>query len=160
QPLASIPLAPIAYYHFQFGKVLGVESLIARTGYTGEDGFEIYFDPTHSEKIWSALLDQGSTAGLLPCGLGARNTLRLEAGMCLYGHEIDENTTPLDAGLGWICKLDKGAFLGSGHIAEQKRHGVKRKLVGFEMHDKRIGRDGYPVFVGGSEAGYVTSGGP
>jgi aminomethyltransferase len=160
QPLASVALAPLAYYHFCFGLVLNVECLIARTGYTGEDGFEIYFDPEHSEKIWDALMDAGSSAELLAVGLGARNTLRLEAGMCLYGHELDETTTPLEAGLGWICKLGKGEFLGSGPIAAQKQAGLKRKLVGFEMLDKRIGRDGYPVAIGGSEVGAVTSGGP
>jgi aminomethyltransferase len=159
QPLTSVSLAPLSYYRFCFGRVLNVECLIARTGYTGEDGFEIYFDPAHSEELWDALMDAGSSAGLIPCGLGARNTLRLEAGMCLYGHEIDESTTPLEAGLGWICKLEKGAFLGSGLIAEQKRHGLTRKLVGFEMLDKRIGRDGYPVSIG-HQAGCVTSGGP
>jgi aminomethyltransferase len=160
QPLTSVSLAPIPYYHFCFGRVLNLECLIARTGYTGEDGFELYFDPAHSEELWEALMNAGSSAGLLPCGLGARNTLRLEAGMCLYGHEIDETTTPLDAGLGWICKLDKGQFLGSGPIAEEKKSGIKRKLVGFEMLDKRIGRDGYPVSIRGGEAGVVTSGGP
>ena len=160
QPLASIPLAPISYYHFQFGKVLEVECLIARTGYTGEDGFEIYFSPEHSEKLWEALLAAGTNAGILPCGLGARNTLRLEAGMCLYGHEIDETTTPLEAGLAWICKLEKGPFLGRERISEQKREGLQRRLAGLEMLDKRIARDGYPVVIGGSEAGRVTSGGP
>ena len=97
---------------------------------------------------------------MIPCGLGARNTLRLEAAMCLYGHEIDETTTPLEAGLGWICKLGKGRFLGCDVLAQQKKAGIKRKLVGFEMLDKRIGRDGYPVSIGGREVGRVTSGGP
>ena len=122
--LTPAPLAGIRYYHFVFGKVSGVDCLIARTGYTGEDGFEIYFDPEYSEKLWNDLLDAGQTAGLIPCGLGARNTLRLEAGMCLYGHEIDETTTPLEAGLGWICKLGKGPFLGSDVLAapEASRH--------------------------------------
>ena len=160
QTLTSTPLAPIRYYYFTFGKVEGVEALIARTGYTGEDGFEIYFDPAHAEKLWSHLLSAGESSGLLPCGLGARNTLRLEAGMCLYGHEIDTTTTPLEAGLGWICKLDKGEFLGSNILKHQKQNGISRKLVGFEMLDKRIGRDGYPVFVSGREAGRVTSGCP
>ena len=143
-----------------FGQVGGVDCLIARTGYTGEDGFGIYFDPGHSEKLWDELMKAGEPAGLLPCGLGARNTLRLEAGMCLYGHEIDETTTPLEAGLGWICKLDKGPFLGSNVLNEQKRCGIDRRLVGYEMLDKRIGRDGYPVLIDGREAGRVTSGGP
>jgi aminomethyltransferase len=160
QQLTPVPLDPIRYYHFAFGKVDGVECLIARTGYTGEDGFEIYFDPAFSEKLWNDLLRAGQTAGLIPCGLGARNTLRMEAGMCLYGHEIDETTTPWEAGLGWICKLDKGRFLGSDVLAKQKETGVERKIAGFEMLDKRIGRDGYPVRVAGCEAGRVTSGGP
>jgi aminomethyltransferase len=160
QRLTPVSLDSIRYYHFGFGEVGGVHCLIARTGYTGEDGFEIYFDPGHSEKLWGELMEAGKSAGLLPCGLGARNTLRLEAGMCLYGHEIDETTTPLEAGLGWICKLDKGPFLGSNVLSEQKRCGIDRRLVGFEMLDKRIGRDGYPVLIDGRDAGRVTSGGP
>lgn len=160
QTLTSTSLAPIRYYHFTFGKFAGVDALIARTGYTGEDGFEIYFHPSHSEKLWTDILAGGKSHGLLPCGLGARNTLRLEAGMCLYGHEIDTTTTPWEAGLGWICKIDKGEFLGSDVLVQQKQSGVLRKLVGFEMLDKRIGRDGYPVFRFGHEAGRVTSGGP
>jgi aminomethyltransferase len=160
QKLTKVALDPIRYYHFVFGKVDAVECLIARTGYTGEDGFEIYFDPQFSENLWSKLLDAGQSVGTLPCGLGARNTLRLEAGMCLYGHEIDDTTTPWEAGLAWICKLDKGPFLGSNVLARQKQTGIERKLVGFEMLDKRIGRDGYPVFIAGQEAGRVTSGCP
>src|SRR5580704_9152072 len=160
QQLTPVPLDSIRYYHFVFGKVGGVDCLIARTGYTGEDGFEIYFDPEHSEKLWNDLMQAGESFGLLPCGLGARNTLRMEAGMCLYGHEIDETTTPLEAGLAWICKLDKGPFLGSRVLEEQKHAGIKRKLSCFEMQDKRIGRDGYPVMINGSETGRVTSGGP
>lgn len=105
-------------------------------------------------------MNAGESANMIPCGLGARNTLRLEAGMCLYGHEIDDTTTPWEAGLGWICKMEKGAFLGSDVLARQKQAGVRRKIVGFEMLDKRIGRDGYPVLIGGYEAGRVTSGGP
>jgi aminomethyltransferase len=160
QRLTRAALDSVRYYHFIFGSVSGVECLIARTGYTGEDGFEIYFDPQFSEKLWGDLLGAGESAGMIPCGLGARNTLRLEAGMCLYGHEIDAETTPLEAGLGWICKLGKGAFLGSAVLARQKENGIPRKLVGFEMLDKRIGRDGYPVSIDGREVGRVTSGGP
>ena len=111
QKLTPAPLDPIRYYHFAFGKVSGVDCLIARTGYTGEDGFEIYFAPEYSEKLWADLMQAGEAAGMIPCGLGARNTLRLEAAMCLYGHEIDDTTTPWEAGLGWICKLEKGRFL-------------------------------------------------
>jgi len=160
QRFTKVPLATICYYHFAFGNVDGVHCMIARTGYTGEDGFEIYFAPEYSEQIWDHLLDGGSREGVLPCGLGARNTLRLEASMCLYGHEIDETTTPWEAGLGWICKPDKGEFLGREILVEQKQRGIPRKLVGFEMLDKRIGRDGYPVAIAGQELGRVTSGGP
>lgn len=160
QKLTPVALDPIHYYHFAFGKVSGVDCLIARTGYTGEDGFEIYFEPQFSEKLWEDLMHAGESASMIPCGLGARNTLRLEAGMCLYGHEIDDTTTPWEAGLGWICKMEKGSFLGSDVLARQKQAGVTRKIVGFEMLDKRIARDGYPVLIGGREAGRVTSGGP
>jgi aminomethyltransferase len=160
QRLTPVALDPIRYYHFTFGKVSGVDCLIARTGYTGEDGFEIYFAPERSEKVWTDLLQAGAPDGMIPCGLGARNTLRLEAGMCLYGHEIDETTTPWEAGLGWICKMEKAPFLGSDVLAKQKQIGVERKLAGFEMLEKRIGRDGYPVLIGGQEVGRVTSGCP
>ena len=160
QHLTTVTLDPIRYYHFTFGKVSGVDCLIARTGYTGEDGFEIYFAPEHSEMLWNDLLQAGESAKMIPCGLGARNTLRLEAGMCLYGHEIDDTTTPWEAGLGWICKMEKAPFLGSDVLVRQKEIGVPRTLVGFEMLDKRIGRDGYPVLISGQEAGRVTSGCP
>jgi aminomethyltransferase len=160
QQLTPVALDSIRYYHFAFGRVSGVECLIARTGYTGEDGFEMYFDPQYSDKLWAELLKAGESAGLIACGLGARNTLRLEAGMCLYGHEIDDTTTPWEAGLGWICRMDKGPFLGSDVLRQQKERGIPRQLVGFEMLDKRIGRDGYPVMIAGREAGRVTSGGP
>jgi aminomethyltransferase len=160
QRLTPVALEPIRYYHFTFGRVDDVDCLIARTGYTGEDGFELYFDPKFSERLWNDLMAIGHPLGMIPCGLGARNTLRLEAAMCLYGHEIDETTTPLEASLGWICKLEKGRFLGCDVLAAQKQAGIKRKLVGFEMLDKRIGRDGYPVQMGEREIGRVTSGGP
>jgi aminomethyltransferase len=160
QRFTKLALEPIRYYHFAFGDVDGVHCMIARTGYTGEDGFEIYFAPEHSEKLWTDLLDAGSAEGVIPCGLGARNTLRMEASMCLYGHEIDNTTTPWEAGLAWICKPEKGEFLGRDILVQQKQRGIERKLVGFEMLDKRIGRDGYPVAIGGRELGRVTSGGP
>ncbi len=160
QRFTGAALSGIHYYHFVLGNVTGVDAIIARTGYTGEDGFEIYFAPEHSEKMWTDLLNAGASEGILPCGLGARNTLRLEASMCLYGHEIDDTTTPWEAGLGWICKPDKSNFLGRDVLIKQKGEGLKRKLVGFEMLDKRIGRDGYPVAIGGVELGRVTSGGP
>jgi aminomethyltransferase len=160
QRLAATRLEEVKYYRFIHGKVHGEDALIARTGYTGEDGFEIYFAPEHSEKIWFALLATGESDGLLPCGLGARNTLRLEAGMALYGHEIDDTTTPWEARLDWICKLDKGSFMGRDVLAAQKERGIERVLVGFEIQDRMIARDGYPVFVGGREVGRVTSGSP
>jgi len=160
QRLTSVPLESIRYYHFVFGPVSGVSCLIARTGYTGEDGFEIYFAPEHSEKLWNDLLEAGTDKGLLPCGLGARNTLRLEAGMCLYGHEIDDTTTPWEAGLGWICKPAKGEFLGRDILVRQKTDGIKRTLVGFEMQDRLIARDGCKISITGHAAGRVTSGSP
>ncbi len=153
-------IGQLKYYHFTFGEVDGVPCLIARTGYTGEDGFELYFSPEHSEKLWNDLLEAGRGEGLLPCGLGARNTLRLEASMCLYGHEIDDTTTVWEAQLGWICKPDKGDFLGREALLAQKQQGVKRRLVGFEMQDRLIARDGFSICIGGSESGRVTSGSP
>jgi aminomethyltransferase len=160
QKLTKVPLEPIQYYWFAFGEVHGVHCLIARTGYTGEDGFEIYFPPEHSEKMWKALMDAGQALGVAACGLGARNTLRLEAGMALYGHEIDDTTTPWEANLAWICKLEKGAFLGHETLARQKEKGVERTLVGFNVASRLIARDGYPVLDGERAVGSVTSGGP
>lgn len=146
--------------NFTHARVNGVDCILARTGYTGEDGFEIYFAPQHSEKMWNDILDAGKPKGLIPCGLGARNTLRLEASMCLYGHEIDTTTTVWEAGLAWICKPEKGDFLGRGPLVAQKQAGLKRILVGFEMESKLIARDGYAVQIGGAEVGKVTSGSP
>ncbi len=160
QQFTKVLLDPIHYYHFAFGTVNGMDCLIARTGYTGEDGFELYFSPEYSEKMWDCLLDAGQTMGLLPCGLGARNTLRMEAAMCLYGHEIDDSTTPWEAGLAWICKPEKGDFLGRDVLVTQKLKGIERKLIGFEMQERLIARDGYVVSSDGQEVGKVTSGGP
>jgi aminomethyltransferase len=160
QRFTSTPLDSIRYYHFTFGAVDAVDCLIARTGYTGEDGFEIYFAPDHSEKLWFNLLEAGAGYGLLPCGLGARNTLRLEASMCLYGHEIDDTTTPWEAGLGWICKPEKGEFLGRQALVRQKERGVERTLVGFEMQERLIARDGCLISIKGQQSGRVTSGSP
>jgi glycine cleavage system T protein (aminomethyltransferase) len=157
-----LDLASIRYYHFTRGQVDGVDCLVARTGYTGEDGVELYFSPEHSEKLWNDLIEAGRGEGLVPCGLGARNTLRMEAAMCLYGHEIDETTSPLEANLGWIAKLDKGDFLGRKEILRQKELGLTRRLVGFEMVDRAIARDNYPVLDPAGDAdpaGRVTSGG-
>jgi len=160
QKLTTTELAPIAYYHFTDGQVSGTPARIARTGYTGEDGFEIYIAPGQAERIWNEILDAGQEFGIKPCGLGARNTLRLEAKMALYGHEIHASITPFEADLAWIVKMDKGDFTGRAALAKQKAEGVKRKLVGFEMTGRGIGRDGYEVFQDGSPAGWVTSGGP
>jgi aminomethyltransferase len=135
-----------------------VEGLLARTGYTGEDGFEFYFPPEESEKVWNALIESGRPEGLVPAGLGARNTLRLEAGYPLYGHELDEETTLLEANLGWIAKLNKGEFIGRDVLLQQQAHGTRKKLVGFEMTDRGIARDGHTVYVQGRAVGSVTSG--
>lgn len=156
--VSRVDLAGIKYYWFTRATCCGVEGLLARTGYTGEDGFEFYFPPPESERVWSGLLEAGKDDGLIPAGLGARNTLRLEAAFPLYGHELDDETTLLEAGLGWISKLDKGDFLGREALAAQKHFGLRKKLVGFEMADRGIGRDGYPVSIGGERVGKVTSG--
>lgn len=163
QKLTDLPLAEIKYYHFSPGSVDGVAGIVSRTGYTGEDGFEVYAPADRAEQLWNKILeagDSGSATGVLPCGLAARNTLRLEAGMALYGHEIDETTTLLEANLGWICKLDKGDFIGREPLARQKAEGVKRKLVGFEVTDRGIARDDQEVVVNGERVGKVTSGSP
>ncbi len=163
QTLTAIPLAEIKYYHFRKGEVDSVPSIISRTGYTGEDGFEVYAAADKAEQLWDRILDAGnygSPEGIVPCGLAARNTLRLEAGMALYGHEIDETTTLLEANLGWICKLNKGDFTGRERLARQKEEGVRRRLVGFEVTDRGIARDGQEVLIDGVPAGRVTSGSP
>jgi glycine cleavage system T protein (aminomethyltransferase) len=156
--LTHADLSGIRYYWFRQAACCGVEGILARTGYTGEDGFEFYFDPQHAEEVWRQMVRAGTPDGLIPAGLGARNTLRLEAGYALYGHELDEETTLLEANLGWICKLDKGDFLGRDVLARQKRDGVGKKLIGIEMLDRAIARDGYPVWSGGECVGRVTSG--
>ena len=163
QKLTPVSLTEIKYYHFTHGDVDGVPSIISRTGYTGEDGFEVYAASDKAEQLWNKMLDVGAVGtgnGILPCGLAARNTLRLEAGMSLYGHEIDETTTLLEANLGWICKLDKGEFIGRSTLAQQKSDGVQRRLVGFEVTDRGIARDDQEVVVGEQRVGKVTSGSP
>ncbi len=160
QPLTGTDLNAIKYYWFTRGEVDGVPAIIARTGYTGEDGFEIYFDPKESERIWERIIESGKGKGLLPCGLAARNTLRLEAKMALYGNDIDQTTTVLEADLGWICQLNKGDFIGRDRLAEQKQKGLTRKLVGFEVIDQGIARDHNQVIIDGRQAGVVTSGSP
>jgi aminomethyltransferase len=160
QPLCSVDLSAIRYYNFIDGEVCGNPARIARTGYTGEDGFEIYIAPEAAEGVWDRILDAGQPLGIRPCGLGARNTLRLEAGMALYGHEIDASTTPFEARLDWIVKMDKGDFLGRDALLRQGAAGVRRKLSAFEMRGRGIARDGYEVLVDGEPTGRVTSGGP
>ena len=163
QKLTNLPLSEIKYYHFRKGEVDGVAAIVSRTGYTGEDGLEVYAAAGQAEQLWNKILDAGnfgSDEGVLPCGLAARNTLRLEAGMCLYGHEIDETTTLLEANLGWITKLNKGGFIGRERLQKQKEEGIKRKLVGFEVTERGIARDGQDVLIGGDRLGRVTSGSP
>ncbi len=160
QRLTRSELAPIKYYWFVDGEFAGVEARIARTGYTGEDGFEVYVRPDHAVTVWEAVLEAGAEHGIQPCGLGARNTLRLEAKMALYGHEIDATITPLEADLAWMVKLDKPDFAGKDALVKQRAEGIRRKLVGFEMRGRGIGRDGYEVNLRGERAGWVTSGGP
>jgi len=163
QQLTDVPLNDIKYYHFTTGTVDGVDSIISRTGYTGEDGFEVYAAAEKGEQLWNKMLEVGKVGtetGVLPCGLAARNTLRLEAGMSLYGHEIDETTTLLEANLGWICKLDKGEFIGREKLAQQKEAGLKRRLVGFEITERGIARDDQEVVIGDQRVGKVTSGSP
>jgi aminomethyltransferase len=160
QKLTSLALPSLRYYHFADSELAGVPARIARTGYTGEDGCEIYIAPPHAERVWNAILDAGAEFGIKPCGLGARNTLRLEAAMPLYGNEIHASITPWEANLGWIVKLDKGDFIGRDALVRQQERGVARKLVGFEMQGRAIARDGYEVFLDGAPAGWVTSGGP
>jgi aminomethyltransferase len=157
-PLTTVDLGALRYYHFIEGTVGGVEVLLSRTGYTGEDGFEIYADPTSAPGLWRRLLDTGAGEGLVPAGLGARDTLRLEAGMLLSGQDFDRQITPLEVGLGWIVKLKKGPFVGSEALARQKAAGVPRRLVGFTLVERGIARHGHPVTADGS-AGTVTSGG-
>jgi len=154
QPMIDVPLGDIRYYRFARGNAGGAPAIVSRTGYTGEDGFEIYVAPEHGPRIMKELVD----AGVKPCGLGARDTLRLEAKMALYGNDIDDTTTPIEADLGWIVKLEKGDFTGRDVLLREKEDGPRRKLVGFEMIDRGIARHGYPVVAGTEEIGVVTSG--
>ena len=158
--LTDTDLDEIKYYHFTTGRVDGVESIISRTGYTGEDGFEVYAAADKAEQLWNKMLEAGESAGILPCGLAARNTLRLESAMSLYGHELGDEITPFEANLGWITKLKKGDFVGSDVLAEKKESGLKRKIAGFEMTEPGIARDGYDVYIADKRVGYVTSGSP
>jgi len=160
QKLTTANLTAISYYWCAQGAVAGEQALLSRTGYTGEDGFEIYLPLHRVARLWNALLEAGTPLGLLPCGLGARDTLRLEAKMALYGNDIDDQHTVLEADLGWIVKLQKGDFIGREVLARQKADGVRRKLVGFEMVGRGIARPHYPILKGAERIGEVTSGTP
>ncbi|HJU73333.1 MAG TPA: glycine cleavage system aminomethyltransferase GcvT [Gemmatimonadaceae bacterium] len=155
-PLTSVELDHIDYYHFAVGVVAGIPDVtVSRTGYTGEDGFELYFAGSQARVMWDALTQEGNVT---PAGLGARDTLRLEMGMALYGNDIDDTVTPLEANLAWIVKLAKGDFTGREALVKQKSLGVSRKLVGFTLAERAIARHGYPVFYEGAPSGVVTSG--
>ena len=159
QSLCGISLADLSYYNFRKGMVNNVESLISRTGYTGEDGFELYLSPEKVSEVFRSLMEQGRSYGIQPIGLGARDTLRIEMGYPLYGNEIDNNPTPLDAGLGWVIKFDKGEFLGRGSLLKQKEQGSpRRKLVGLKLLTRGVPRAHYQVFKNGESVGEVTSG--
>ena len=159
QPLTATPLDAIKYYHCERGEVAGIPVIISRTGYTGEDGFELYSAAADAPRLWRALLAAGAPQGLLPAGLGARDTLRLEAGYCLYDHELTEEITPLEAGLGWTVKLDKGVdFIGRAALAREKAEGLRRKLVGVELRERGVPRAGYAIVRDGQRIGALTSG--
>lgn len=161
QKLTDTNLDEIKYYHFTTGRVDGVETIISRTGYTGEDGFEVYAAADKAGQLWNRMLEEGRDDGILPCGLAARNTLRLESAMSLYGHELGDDISTYEANLGWITKVNKDAgFIGREALADQKEAGPKRKLVGFEMKEPGIARDGYDVYIGEEKVGVVTSGSP
>jgi glycine cleavage system T protein (aminomethyltransferase) len=158
QRLADRDVTRIAYYHFARGSVAGVSALISRTGYTGEDGFELYVDAADAERLWHALLEAGRDDGIQPIGLGARDTLRLEMKFALYGNDIDDTTNPLEAGLGWVVKPAKGEFIGIAMIETLRARGLSRKLVGFAMVEPSVPRHGYRLLDHGEPVGVVTSG--
>jgi aminomethyltransferase len=158
QTLTAIDLAAIKYYWFAHGEFAGIRGTVSRTGYTGEDGFEVFVPPPMAPRLWDALLQAGKPDGLIPCGLGARDTLRLEAAMRLYGNDIDDTTTVLEADLNWIVGWKKPAFIGHEALRAQKEHGIQRKIVGFAMIDRAIARHGHGVMDGEAQVGYVTSG--
>lgn len=159
QRLCNTDLDSISFYTFNPQVLFGdMEVLVSRTGYTGEDGFELYVDPDNAVKLWNVILDTGREDGLVPAGLGARDTLRFEAALPLYGHELSKDISPLEAGLGIFVKLNKGDFIGKEALRQQKEQGVTRKLVGFEMVDRGVARNGFEIQVDGTRAGFVTSG--
>jgi aminomethyltransferase len=158
QKLTDYDLSELKYFWADEMKLGGIKVMTSRTGYTGEDGFEIYSFTDKIERVWNKILQLGKSEGAVPVGLGARDTLRLEACYLLYGNDIDETTTPLEAPLSWAVKFDKGYFIGKERLLEQKEKGVKKKLIGFEMIDRGIPRSGYKIFVDNDEIGHVTSG--
>lgn len=158
QPLTGIDLAAMKYYWFATGEVANVRATVSRTGYTGEDGFEVFVPPTSADRVWLALLEAGRSVDVLPCGLGARDTLRLEAAMRLHGNDIDETTTPLEADLGWIVGWKKPDFIGADALRAQRAAGVQRRLVGLEMLQPGIARPGHTVLHAEQSIGTVTSG--
>lgn len=158
QGLTDTDLDSIGYYRFALGTVAGVEGVISRTGYTGEDGFELYIPAEGGMKLWNALMEAGADDGLIATGLGCRDSLRLEMGYALYGNDLDEDHTPLESGLAWITKMDKGDFVGRDVLAKQKEEGITRRLVGLKLSDKGFPRHGYPITNEGEDVGVVTSG--
>ncbi|MDH7515240.1 MAG: glycine cleavage system aminomethyltransferase GcvT [Bacteroidota bacterium] len=158
--LTDLDLASLPYYHFLRGRIAGIDCLVSRTGYTGELGYEVYFeaDIGLAKRMWDAIFEAGEEFEIAPIGLGARDTLRLEVGYCLYGNDIDRTTNPLEAGLGWITKLGKGEFVGRDALVRAKEAGLKRKLVGLLVEGRSVPRHGYEVIVNGVPAGVVTSG--
>ena len=158
QQLTAVDLHAIRFYRFERGSVCGVDTLISRTGYTGEDGFELYFPPQHAEHVWREIFRVGEPEGIKAAGLAARNTLRLEMKYALYGNDIDSEHTPLEAGLGWIVKLAQGDFIGRQALVEQKAAGLPSKLMGFQMTGRGIARDHFPVYGDGRLLGEVSSG--
>ncbi len=158
QRLADADVTAVRYYHFTRGAIAGVPALVSRTGYTGEDGFELYVAAADAERLWHALLEAGAPDGIRPVGLGARDTLRLEMKFALYGNDIDQTTNPLEAGLGWVVKPDKGEFIGRAAIEAVRARGLSRKLVGFEMVERAVPRHGYRLLKDGAEVGVTTSG--
>ena len=160
QSLTDINLKEMEYYTFKIGSFAGIDNVIvSATGYTGAGGFEIYFPNENANDIWNAVFEAGASNDIQPIGLAARDTLRLEMGFCLYGNDIDDSTSPLEAGLGWITKLNKGEFIDKDYLANQKEAGLSRRLCAFEMVDKGIPRQGYPIVdAEGNEIGVVTSG--
>ncbi len=157
-PLTREPLQTLGSFHVREAQVAGVACLVARTGYTGEDGFEVFVPAARALEVWNAVLESGRPAGLRPAGLGARDTLRLEARLLLYGQDMDESTSLLEAGLGWLVQWGKGPFVGRGALERERATGPARKLVGFEMRSRAIARHGYAILRGGKIVGRVTSG--